>query len=205
MNIDAYYHFRTTPDHFAYDLMTLGYMYGGRDKERGALLAIETNSIGSGTAIECDNQGYPNMYYHTNEHMANKKVTQRLGWLTTRMSKKILVAAIESFLHDAVQFGYFIPAAIVDELMTFVVRGTKGEHVKYEADSSCNDDLVMSLGIALMAHVSTPLLPITVTKIIGPHVIYKDVKPDPTVQDRCMNTLKKKNIAMLMDEHMGRM
>jgi hypothetical protein len=205
MSIDAYYHFRTTPDHFAYDLMTLGYIYGGRDGDRGALLAIETNSIGSGTAIECDNQGYPNLYYHVNEHMAHKKVTQRLGWVTTRMSKKLLVAAIESYLHDAMQFGYFIPLEIVDELLTFVVRGTRGEHVKYEADSGCNDDLVMALGIALMAHVSSPLLPLTVTKIIGPHVIYKDEKPDPTVQDRCMKTLRQKNIALIMDEHMGSM
>jgi len=205
MSIDAYYHFRTTPDHFAYDLMTLGYIYGGRDGDRGALLAIETNSIGSGTAIECDNQGYPNLYYYVNEHMAHKKVTQRLGWVTTRMSKKLLVAAIESYLHDAMQFGYFIPLEIVDELLTFVVRGTRGEHVKYEADSGCNDDLVMALGIALMAHVSSPLLPITVSKVIGPHVIYKDEKPDPTVQDRCMKTLRQKNIALIMDEHMGSM
>lgn len=203
MNIDAYYHFRTTPDHFAYDLMTLGYMYGGRDKDRGALLAIETNSIGSGTAIECDNQGYPNMYYHVNEHMANKKVTQRLGWLTTRMTKKVLVSQIESFLHDCVQFGYFVPLAIVDELLTFVVRGTRGEHVKYEADSGCNDDLVMSLGIALMAHVSSPLLPVTVTKVIGPHIIERDAKKAPSVHDRCMNTLRRKNLANIMDEHMG--
>jgi hypothetical protein len=205
MSIDAYYHFRTTPDHFAYDLLTLGYIYGGRDKERGALLAIETNSIGSGTAIECDNQGYPNMYYHVNEHMANKKVTQRLGWLTTRMTKKILVAQVESYLHDCVQFGWFVPSAIVDELMTFVVRGTKGELVKYGADSGCNDDLVMALGIGLMAHMSSPLLPRTVTKTIGPHVIYKDEKPDPTLQERCLNTLKKKNLQHIMDEHMGSM
>jgi len=205
MSIDAYYHARVTPDQFAYDLMTLGYMYGGRDGDRGALLAIETNSIGSGTAIECDNQGYPNLYYHVHEHMANKKVTQRLGWLTTRMTKKILVSTIEAYLFECFQFGYYIPLAIIDELLTFVVRGTRGEHVKYEADSGCHDDLVMALGICLMAHMSSPILPLTIPKKIGPHIIYKDEKPAPTIHERCLATLKNKNTAMLLDEHMGQM
>ena len=192
-SIDAVYHARTSPDVFAYDLMTLGYIYGGRDKNQGALLGIETNSIGLGTAIECDNQDYPNMYYHTHEHLAKKTMTQQLGWRTTRMTKRILVATLESFLFEAVQFSYFVPIEIVDEMMTFIVKGTKGESVRYEADSGCHDDLVIGMGIALIIHQSSAILPKQHLKLVGPHIIEKDRTPPPSVHQRCLKTIKRRS------------
>lgn len=198
-SIDAVYHARTPPDHFAYDLMTLGYIYGGRDKERGALLGIETNSIGLGTAIECENQDYPNLYYHTHEHLSTKKVTQQLGWRTTRLTKRVLIASIESYLFDATQFHYFIPKIVVDELMTYVVMGSRGENVKYGADTGCFDDLVIGLGIALVVHQFAPLRQKRILKLVGPHIIEKDRTKIPTVHDRCMNTLKKKQLRRTAD------
>ena len=200
-NIDAVYHARSSPDHFAFELMTLGYLYGGRDGKQGALLAIESNTIGKGTVLRCDEELYPNLYYHVNEHLATKNVTSRLGWLTTRPTKLILVAEIENYLFNAQQFGYFIPINILDELLTFVIKGKSGQMLKYEADDGCHDDLVMALGIALVSSHASPLLPMIQIAKIGPHIMH--VKKDPSVHERCMATLKEKNIQRIFDEQVG--
>ena len=202
-SVDALYHARTSPDHFAYDLMVLGYLYGGRDGDQGALLAIENNSIGMGTVLKADEEDYPNLYYHVNEHLATKKVTQQMGWRTTRATKKILIAEIENYLYNAQQFAYFIPPLILEELMTFVIKGSKGEMLRYQADDGCNDDLVMALGIALVANNAAPLLPKIKRKVIGPH-IFEAVK-EPSVHQMCMETLMKRNIQSKVDEHLGYM
>ena len=125
------YHARTSPDHFAYDIMTLGYLYGGRDGSEGALLAIENNSIGMATVLKADEEDYPNLYYHVNEHLATKTPTRQMGWKTTRATKKILIGEIESYLFNAQQFAYFLPLTLLEELTTFVIKGTKGEMLKY--------------------------------------------------------------------------
>ena len=200
-NIDAMYHARTSPDHFAYDIMTLGYLYGGRDGHEGALLAIENNSIGMATVLKADEEDYPNLYYHVNEHLSTKTATKQMGWKTTRATKKILIGEIESYLFNAQQFAHFIPLEILEELTTFVIKGTKGEMLKYEADDGCNDDLVMALGIALVAHQSSDLMPKRKIKIVGPHIMEK-VK-EPTVHERVMAQLRKRSLQERLDEHMG--
>jgi hypothetical protein len=201
MSIDAMYHARTSPDHFAYDLMTLGYLYGGRDKDEGAVLAIENNSIGVATVLKADEEDYPNLYYHVNEHLATKNVTKQMGWKTTRTTKKILVGEVEGYLYNAQEFAYFIPPEILEELTTFVIKGTKGEMLKYEADAGCNDDLVMALGIALVSHHASPLLPKRVIKKVGFHE-FEEVK-EPTLHELCLRTINETKSRHLMDEHMN--
>jgi hypothetical protein len=201
MSIDAMYHARTSPDHFAYDIMTLGYLYGGRDEGEGAILAIENNSIGMATVLKADEEDYPNLYYHVNEHLATKTPTKQMGWKTTRATKKILIGEIESYLFNAQQFGTFIPLELLEELTTFVIKGTKGEMLKYEADSGCNDDLVMALGIALVAHQASDILPRKKVKKIGPHV-FETVK-EPTPHERILKQLKDEAMLHGLDEHMG--
>jgi hypothetical protein len=201
MSIDAMYQARTSPDHFAYDIMTLGYLYSGRDKNEGALLAIENNSIGMATVLKADEEDYPNLYYHVNEHLATKTPTKQMGWKTTRTTKKILIGEIESYLYNAQSFAYFVPQEVLEELTTFVIKGTKGEMLKYEADSGCNDDLVMALGIALVAHQSSDLIPKRVVKQVGRQGF--EVVKEPTIHERILQQLKEESMQHLMDEHMG--
>jgi hypothetical protein len=201
MNIDAVYHARETPDQFAYALMTLGYLYGGRDGDQGALLAVENNSIGLATILKIDEEDYPNLYFHVNEHVSNKTVSKQMGWKTTRATKKVLIGEIESYLFDAQAHGYFVPGAILDEMKTFVLKGEKGSLLKYEADSGCNDDFVMALGIALVAHMSEDILPYRPVKIVGPH-IFTQVK-EPSLEELCMRTLREAKIKATIDDHMG--
>ena len=199
MSVDAIYHARTSPDHFAYDIMTLGYLYGGRDKNEGALLAIENNSIGIATVLKADEEDYSNLYYHVNEHLATKTTTKQMGWKTTRATKKILIGEIENYLYNAQQFAYFIPLEILEELTTFVIKGTKGQMLKYEADDGCNDDLVMALGIALVAHQASDLMPRRKIKVIGPHVM--EAVKEPTLHERVMEQLRQRDLQMMRDEH----
>jgi len=202
-SIDAMYHARTSPDHFAYDLMVLGFLYGGRDGDQGALLAIENNSIGVATVLKCDEEDYPNLYYHVNEHLATKKVTQQMGWKTTRATKKILIGEIENYLYNAQQFIYFVPSLVLEELMTFVIKGSKGEMLKYQADDGCNDDLVIALGIALVANNAAPLLPKKNIKVIGPNIM--EAVKEPSIHQLCMETLHQRNLEMLIDDQLGYM
>ena len=190
MDVDALYHDRTSPDNFAYDLMTLGYLYAGVDNDSGAWLGIEAQSMGVGTALECEKQGYLNLYCHTHEHTVTKKVTRNLGWKTTRFTKKaILIPAIENYLYDASQYGYYVPPEIVEEAQTFVVTGTRSENVRYGADSGCHDDLLIALGIALVVHQQSPIIQPKQLKVIGNRPIEKDTIPELTIEQRCLQSL----------------
>jgi len=201
MDIDAVYHARSSPDTFAFELMTLGYMYAGCDPRKAALLAIESNTIGKGTVLRCDEENYPNLYYHVNEHLATKKQTMRLGWLTTRPTKLILVSEIENHLYNSMQFGYFIHINICEELLTFVVKGQKGSMLRYEADDGCHDDLVMALGITLAAHQTGGVVKRKKKEVIAPDVFPK--MKEPTIHELCMATIKRRRMESQIDEHFG--
>jgi len=127
----------------AVDLFMLGAWYNW------ALLAPETNSMGIGVVHMLSQAGYPNLYqpkvgpFQANTGMADYLGVRAMGWVTTKATKPILVAAI----HEALANGNRIPSvSLIRELKTieFDSNGRIG------APQGGHDDQMIAYGIALV-------------------------------------------------------
>lgn len=126
----------------AVDLYMLGYWYNE------AMLAVETNSMGIGVVHMLGQAGYSNLYQPRVKPMGDVGVPDYLGiksmgWVTTKATKPILVAAI----HEALADGAWIPSRdLLRELRTIEFD----ENGRIGAPQGGHDDQVMSYGIALV-------------------------------------------------------
>lgn len=75
----TYFNNRIPPDLFGHELMRVGREFGN------CIIAPENNNTGHATIATM--RGYPNIYAERKEGQRSLKVTQQLGWRTTRKSK----------------------------------------------------------------------------------------------------------------------
>jgi hypothetical protein len=98
---------------------------------------------------------YPKLYTQTVLTRLSKKWTDRTGWDTTARSRQYMLDTLEEVLREK-EFGLFSPRAVA-ELGAFVYEKKKdGRLGKPEARDGANDDLVMSLAIAVTVALSLP-------------------------------------------------
>ena len=126
------------------DLYMLGLWYNE------AMIAVETNSMGIGVVHMLIQGGYKNIYQPKVGTMVGQMAgtpdylgIRSMGWVTTKATKPILVAAI----HEALANGNRIPSMdLIRELKTieFDQNGRIG------APQGGHDDQMMSYGIALV-------------------------------------------------------
>ena len=120
-----------------------------------ALLVIENNNIGWATIQVAIDKGYDNLYYsykqdayvdeevHLRKGYDLKNKSQMVpGFSTTTKTRPLLLSKLETYFREK---GIVVHSnRCIDELFTFIWNGSRAE-----AQRGYNDDLVMSLGIAL--------------------------------------------------------
>ena len=140
LEIMAAWHGHIEPERFGDELAMLGYLYGA------ALIGVESNNHGLTTLTRLKTVGYPHIYYGRNIE-ARGHVQQRLGFRTDVKSKPMLINGIGDFLQveEGQPDPYISDVDLICELQTYGVM----ENGATEAQSGCQDDRVISFGIAL--------------------------------------------------------
>lgn len=90
----ARWHGKIHPDLFAHLLVALGELYNH------ALICPEKNNMGLTTVLELRNAGYPKIYKEVTIDKVTKKKTERLGWVTTKSSKQVMLNTLNGFIRD---------------------------------------------------------------------------------------------------------
>lgn len=134
----AQWHGHTAPDILAKILVALGKWYNK------AMIAVESNNHGFTTNICLRDTGYSNIYVQTalDDRGSSDKETRRLGFQTTRKSKKFIIDNLSALLRDG-DHGICCKETI-QECQTYVVLPDGS----YGGQSGTNDDRVMSIAIA---------------------------------------------------------
>lgn len=129
---------KVDPITFAYELRTLGLMYGN------AIIAPERNSIGAATIGKLK-EIYNNIYTEVNTDRLLNIETTKLGWHTTKVSKPEMLMNLKNALRND---EILIPdRGILLELKHY--GRDDFEKMGFDKDVTKHFDLVMALGIAL--------------------------------------------------------
>ena len=145
----AEYHGRINTTLFGELLMSLGLRYNN------ALLVVENSNIGWAVIQTILGGSYPNVFYMTEDvkyvDPDNPKANHALfaenkdelaGFTTSKKTRPLILAKLEEYMRD--NSVIINSKRTVDELKTFVwING------KPQASPGCNDDLVISLAIAM--------------------------------------------------------
>ena len=131
-------------------LVSLGRIYKGNQGE--ALCSPEYNPMGGGNLVidYMRRFGYHNIYvWRIKDSTQGHQLTQRVGFMTNRVTRRPLLSQIRGLLHDivhgrTVDTGVFKDQQFLDEARSFQ-RGEEGE---YCAIPGMYDDRIFGLGIA---------------------------------------------------------
>jgi len=139
----AEYRGKPTTDMFSRILFDAGKEYGD------AMLVVENNNIGYSVLEKLIDAGYPNLYYSTKgsheyieQHQAEHMSNSIPGFTTSQKTRPLIVAKLEEFIRNELININSIRS--YQELKTFVWKNGRPE-----AQRGYNDDLVMSLSIAV--------------------------------------------------------
>lgn len=140
----AVWHGHIDPDDFGFELARLGWYYNA------AFIGCEANNHGLTTNKALQRADYPRVYVRRelDGRGRSRKQGSKLGWLTTRVSKPLMIDELSREMHA----GLVVPdQATVVELMTYV-RDDRGS-----MNGSPHDDRVVSLAIAnqMRTYIST--------------------------------------------------
>jgi len=157
---------------------------------------IETNGPGLATFDLCALElQVPYLFMMPRFDQAKGTMSHAKGWKTTMSSRNILIAGIKEWLLEGEGWA---DQRCLREMTTFV-RSRSG---KGEAKSGCNDDEVISLGIAIQVDLIAPPDPYVVPKTYREDGLSTDLfipQPnlgaEPSLEERCMESLltKKKD------------
>ena len=133
--IVAKWHGRMDPDLFGEELARLGKYYNT------AMVGVEVNNHGLTTNKALQRVGYPRIYQRKrlDGPRKNRKTVDSIGWLTTRVSKPLMIDELARDLRNEL---VLLDAKTIGELLTYV-RDDKGA-----MSGSPFDDQVVSLAIA---------------------------------------------------------
>lgn len=119
-----------------------------------SLLVVENSNIGWATLQEIIDRGYDNLFYNEmdlNIVDIDKQFTNKLnrlqkksvpGFSTSMKNRPLMISKMETYFRE--KSLIINSSRLYDELLVFIWNGTKAEAMK-----GYNDDLVMSLAIAL--------------------------------------------------------
>lgn len=129
-----------SPDHFANVIFYMGRMYNN------AYCGIESNNHGLVTLTCLRDLDYPlNLIHHSIVYGESyEDGTEKLGWLTNRRTKPLLIDTLSAGLRDKEIWG--LDSDTIAELRTY----TKDGRGRMGGEQGCYDDQVISLGIAYM-------------------------------------------------------
>lgn len=144
MKIVAEFHGKLDPDLYAVQLHFLGRWYNT------AILAVETAG-GYGDAViiplrdgKSGRPPYPRLYQHQLATREDLPIVKPFGYPMTERQRQVVISHVERAIRER-DFDA-MPERLWQECRTFVHADT---YPSPRADTGCNDDCVMALGIAL--------------------------------------------------------
>jgi hypothetical protein len=144
----AHWHGHIPADEFAEVLAALGWFYNG------ALIGVENNNHGLTTCVALRGLGYPNIFHSRIVDERTKRVTNKIGWTTSRKSRPLMLDDLYAALRD--DAIVVRDKETIAELRTFI----RDENAKLHG--SPYDDRTISLAITeQMAAYSHQFSPIT--------------------------------------------
>ncbi|MBF0537057.1 MAG: hypothetical protein HQL03_02260 [Nitrospirae bacterium] len=160
----AQWHGSIEPDLFGLLLAGLGQRYNT------ALVVPERNNHGLVTITKLVELSYPRIYtemvlappFYARGGLQPLKSRRRLGWLTTRASKELIINNLIAEVRD--DCHGIVCRETYEEMLTFV-RTQSGQ---YRAENSMHDDRVMALAIGKF--VQSKLPPMTKTTTVSPTI-----------------------------------
>ena len=132
----AQWHGHIDPDLFGEVLFQLGKLFNY------AYLGVERNNHGHAVLAKLKNLNYPNLHVQEQIDEKNRKKTTKLGWHTNQATKPMIIDNLKPLFREE-EAGVRC-AATISECHTYIVDD-KG---RYNAQTKCHDDRVMSLAIA---------------------------------------------------------
>ncbi len=128
---------RWPPDIFAHKLYQLGERYGF------PLLAVERNNHGHACLLKLQDLHYPKLYHHEDALKADGHEEPRAGWVTTRITKPLIIDALAAALRDDT-YHPMDPILIAEALVfSYQNNGTMS------APEGFHDDTVIAHAIAV--------------------------------------------------------
>ena len=116
-------------------------IYRGAHLYNDAKVIIESNNHGLTTLVALRNTGYNEIYYHQSLDSRNRR-QPKLGFPTNPQSKPLIINGIGEFFTEG---GVPCDKELITECMTFGIDDSG----KTGAQEGCNDDRVISFGLAL--------------------------------------------------------
>jgi len=137
----AQYHGHIAPDLFGKLLIALGNMYNS------ALLIPECNNHGLLTATVIRDSYYPYLYVQksVDDGYTDSKEQTRVGWLTTRRTKPLIIDTLSAALRDGTHG--ICDKEVIKECQSYIIN----DDGSYGAQRKTHDDRVMSYAIAFFA------------------------------------------------------
>ncbi len=124
------------PDLFGQVLNWIGRKYND------AFLGVERNNHGHAVLLILKQKNYPNLYVEEWLDRDDEEETERVGWLTTSVSKPFIIDNTQALVRQDAAEIYC--KQTVDEMRTYVIDA-KG---RTNAQDGCKDDRVMGYAIA---------------------------------------------------------
>ncbi|MBF31893.1 MAG: hypothetical protein CL529_12050 [Aequorivita sp.] len=121
----ASFYGRIDPDIFGHVLIEIGELYNN------ATLAPEKNNMGHTTVTTIKNEGYPSLYREVIEDKVTKETKERIGWVTSKSSKMVMLNNATKALREGM--GRILDIKLVEE-MGLVAREENGTVVLNSMD-----------------------------------------------------------------------
>lgn len=131
----AHYCGHLDPDLFGQVLNHVGRKYND------AYMGVERNNHGHATLLILKQQNYPKLHSEEWLDRDTEEETERVGWLTTKVSKPLIIDNLKAEVR-ADEAGIYCKQT-VDEMRTYVID----EKGRTNAQDGCKDDRVMSYAI----------------------------------------------------------
>lgn len=136
-NISAMWHGHIDPDLYGMELIKLGEYYNY------AYVGVENNNHGLTTLTIMKREEYWNIYFSKQFDRVSDRVTQKIGWSTTPVTKRLMIDKLQEFVRE-MYIGIYSDL-IVSEMFSYVIE----DNGSTNAQEGCHDDTVMATAIML--------------------------------------------------------
>lgn len=136
-DVVAMWHGHIDPDLFGIELIKLAKYYNY------AYLGVENNNHGLTTLSTIKREEYWNLYFSKQHDKIADRITQKIGWSTTSVTKPLMIDKLAEFIRE-IYLGIYSDL-IISEAFTYVIE----DNGKTNAQPGCHDDTIMAMAIML--------------------------------------------------------
>lgn len=136
-DVVAMWHGHIDPDLFGVELIKLAKFYNY------AYLGVENNNHGLTTLSTIKREEYWNLYFTKQHDKISDRITQKIGWSTTSITKPLMIDKLSEFIRE-IYLGIYSDL-IISEAFTYIIE----DNGSTNAQQGCHDDTIMAMAIML--------------------------------------------------------